>query len=396
MSPYISLCPHISRSGNPTNQDTSKILNYNPDMEYRRLGKTGLMVSAVALGGHWKRVDTMVGSEASQGWLSQDIQGSEFIRNRAEVVNRCIERGINYIDACSARGGHGLREGAQGPARQDPLRLLLVPQESRFPEWRTRKKLKQTLDQGMKQAGLDYVDLWRITLLEQSIQHTAAEIEEAMAALDWAKKTGRARFTGISSHHRPHIKSMIEKYPDQLQVILTPYTADTKVVTDESGLWAAIKKHDVGWFGIKPFASNSLFKGDSSPDSPTFKEDNRLARLAIRYVLCNPAITAPIPGLISVKQVDNVALAIKERRVLDVAEQTELKHAMDRAWAGLPPPTTGSATGNTSDHALGCATSFLTDADIGRDGDTDMLLPSRNAPRWFGAGAALSSLSLSR
>jgi len=130
---------------------------------------------------------------------------------------------------------------------------------------------------------------------------------------------------------------MIEKYPDQLQVVLTPYTADTKVVTDESGLWAAIKQHDVGWFGIKPFASNSLFKGDSSPTSPTFKEDNRLARLAIRYVLCNPAITAPIPGLISVNQVDNVARAIKERRVLDVAEQTELKHAMDRAWAGLPP-----------------------------------------------------------
>ncbi len=195
----------------------------------------------------------------------------------------------------------------------------------------------QTLDQGMKQAGLEHVDLWRITLLEQSIKHTAAEIEEAMAALDWAKKTGRARFTGVSSHHRPHLKSMIEKYPDQIQVILTPYTADTKVVTDESGLWAAIKKQDVGWFGIKPFASNSLFKGDSSPASPTFKEDNRLARLAIRYVLCNPAITAPIPGLISVKQVDNVALAVKERRVLDVAEQSELKDAMDRAWAGLPP-----------------------------------------------------------
>jgi hypothetical protein len=130
---------------------------------------------------------------------------------------------------------------------------------------------------------------------------------------------------------------MIERYPDQIQVILTPYTADTKVVTDESGLWAAIKKQDVGWFGIKPFASSSLFKGDSSPANPYAKEDNRLARLAIRYVLCNLAITAPTPGLISVKQVDNVALAIKKRRVLDLGEQTELKQAMNRAWAGLPP-----------------------------------------------------------
>ena len=41
-------------AGNPTGEDTSKIRNYNEQMEYRRCGKTGLMVSAVALGGHWK------------------------------------------------------------------------------------------------------------------------------------------------------------------------------------------------------------------------------------------------------------------------------------------------------------------------------------------------------
>jgi hypothetical protein len=119
-------------------------------------------------------------------------------------------------------------------------------------------------------------------------------------------------------------------------VILTPYTAKSKLVTDESGLWATLKRYDVGWFGIKPFASNSVFKGDSSPDSPHFKEDNQIARLAIRYVLCNPAITAPIPGVISVQQVDNVARAVKERRMLDVREKAQLDEAMDRAWASLP------------------------------------------------------------
>ncbi|HOA52152.1 MAG TPA: twin-arginine translocation signal domain-containing protein, partial [Thermogutta sp.] len=39
------------KAGNPENFDTSKILNYNPDMEYRRCGKTNLMISAVCLGG---------------------------------------------------------------------------------------------------------------------------------------------------------------------------------------------------------------------------------------------------------------------------------------------------------------------------------------------------------
>ena len=49
-----------AQKGGSQEQDTSKILNYNPDMEYRRCGKTEWMVSAVCLGGHWKRVDKMV------------------------------------------------------------------------------------------------------------------------------------------------------------------------------------------------------------------------------------------------------------------------------------------------------------------------------------------------
>ena len=162
-------------------------------------------------------------------------------------------------------------------------------------------------------------------------------LEYISRLLSMAKKTGRARFTGVSSHDRPHLRKLIEKYPEHMDIILTPYTAKTKVVSDESGLWATIRKHDVGWFGIKPFASNSVFKGDSSPESPYAKQDSRTARLAIRYILCNPAITAPIPGLITPEQVDNVALAVKERRELDVEERAELKRAMDRAWANLPP-----------------------------------------------------------
>jgi hypothetical protein len=195
----------IVQAGNPTNQDTSKILNYNPDMEYRRLGKTGLMVSAVALGGHWKRIDTMVGGSASEGWLSQDIQRSEFLRNRADVVNRCIERGINYVDACTPEEVLAYAKVLKGRRDRIYFGFSWYAQESRFSEWRPRKKLMQTLDQGMKQAGLDHVDLWRITLLEQSIQHTDAEIEEAMAALDWGQEDGpgsihRRLFAPPASH----------------------------------------------------------------------------------------------------------------------------------------------------------------------------------------------------
>ena len=323
-------------AGNPAHEKTDKILNYNPDMEYRRCGKTNLMISAVCLGGHWKRLVKIIGGKETPGWMTMGIGRSEFQQNRHEVMTRCIERGINYVDAFCREEILAYGKTLQGRRDKMYLGYSWHIKESRFEEWRSRKKLQQGLDQGMKEAALEYVDLWRISLLTESSRHSEAEVEEAMAALDWAKKSGRARFIGISSHDRPHLKKLIDKYPDQLEVILTPYTAKTQVVDDEAGLWAAINKLDVGWFGIKPFASNSVFEGDSSPGSPHREEDNRIARLAIRYILCNPAITAPMPGLITTQQVDNVALAVKERRTLDVGERAELDRAMDRAWANLP------------------------------------------------------------
>ena len=57
-------------------------------MEYRRLGRTNLMISAVSMGGHWKRIPYKPGTE-------------EFRKNRREVIHACLDHGINYIDACS-------------------------------------------------------------------------------------------------------------------------------------------------------------------------------------------------------------------------------------------------------------------------------------------------------
>jgi aryl-alcohol dehydrogenase-like predicted oxidoreductase len=331
------MAPYHVRAGNPDHQDTSKILNYNPDMEYRRCGRTNWMISAVCMGGHWKRIDTVLSHGAADtGWLGANLGNPEFIKNRSEVVSRCIDRGINYLDACVGSEVSAYSKALKGRRDKIHLGYSWAEKEMRTEGQRTFKALKKSLEDGFKEAGLDYVDLWRVTCFEDSSRHTDGEIEELMKALEWAKQSGKARFTGISSHDRPHIRKLITKYPQQLDVIVTPYTAKTKLVEDEVGLWAAMKKLDVGWFGIKPFASNSVFKGTSKPGDPHEEEDNRIARLAIRCILCNPAITAPIPGLITAAQVDNVAMAVAERRELDAAEKAELERAMDRAWANLP------------------------------------------------------------
>jgi aryl-alcohol dehydrogenase-like predicted oxidoreductase len=284
--------------------DTSKILNYNPKMEYRRQGKTNLMVSAVCLGGH-------SGSNDSE---------------RREIVSRCIDAGINYIDSCTK--GEVIRDAKALRGRRDKMYLALshCGRETRNPDYRTAKKLLESLDEVLKDSKENYTDLWRITCYEPGGRHTFNTACETVEALEKAKKHGKARFIGFSTHDRRWIKFMIEYFP-QIDVVLFPFTTMSKRAQTDS-LFPALKKCDVGAFGIKPFAAASLFKGDR-------EEDNKRARLAIRYILHSNTVI-PIPGINSVREVDNVAKAVMERRQLDLKERAELETTSNEAWAKLP------------------------------------------------------------
>jgi len=284
--------------------NTSKILNYNQNMEYRRHGKTNLMVSAVCLGGH---------SRSDQ-------------KERTEIVSRAIDIGINYIDACSK--GEVIRDAKTLKGRRDKMYLSLshCGKETRDPEYRTAKKLLESLDEVLQAAGEDYTDLWRITCYEPGGRHTFNTACEMVEALEKAKKQGKARFVGFSTHDRRWIKFMIEYFP-QIECVCFPFTTMSKRAQTDS-LFDALKKHDVGAFGIKPFAAGSLFTKDR-------KTNFDRARLAIRYILHSNTVV-PIPGLNSIDYVDNVAKAVMERRKLDVKETAELENANKQALAKLP------------------------------------------------------------
>jgi aryl-alcohol dehydrogenase-like predicted oxidoreductase len=285
--------------------DTSKILNYNPNMEYRRLGKTDLMVSAVCLGGHSRSDD----------------------KERYEVVSRCLDAGINYIDACT--DGEVMRDSKALKGRRDKMYLALshCGNEVRNENFRTAKKLLEVLDGLLKDSGQEYTDLWRITCFEPGGRHTFDTSCEIVEALEKAKKAGKARHVGFSSHDRRWIRFMIEYFP-QVEVVCFPFTTMSKTSPSDS-LFDALKKCDVGAFGIKPFGAGSLFQGAG-------EEDDRRARLAIRYILLTNTVV-PIPGMNEPRQVENVAKAVKERRELDMKEQAELHGVSRRMWANLPP-----------------------------------------------------------
>jgi aryl-alcohol dehydrogenase-like predicted oxidoreductase len=284
--------------------DTSKILNYNSNMEYRRQGKTNLMISAVCLGGHSR----------------------SNVEERTEIVSRAIDIGINYIDACTK--GEVVRDSKALKGRRDKMYLALshCGRETRNEKYRTAKKLMESLDEVLRDSNQEYTDLWRITCYEPGGRHSFNTACEMIEALEKAKKQGKARFIGFSTHDRRWIKFMIEYFP-QVDCVCFPFTTMSKRAQTDS-VFEALKKQDVGAFGIKPFAAGSLFTDDR-------KKNFERARLAIRYILHSNTVI-PIPGLNSVEYVDNVAKAVMERRKLDVKETAELDSANKEAWAKLP------------------------------------------------------------
>jgi aryl-alcohol dehydrogenase-like predicted oxidoreductase len=300
--------------------DPRKTRSYNENMEYRQLGRTGLMISAISIGGHWKRIPYQAGS-------------LEFKKNRRDVMNACLEHGINYVDACSAGEVAAYAEAVKG--RREEVYMGFDWTMARDPSIAgSLERLKQGMDDGLKKSGLEYVDLWRITLNEQTTVNSVQEIETVMAALEWGKKTGKAQFTGIATHHRPWIAEAVAKYP-QIEVVVTPYSAGSKEKPVGS-MFDALRKHNVGMIGIKPFASGNLFASRGTPDSPTKEEDDQRARMALRYVLCCDVMSAAIPGLITVDQVKNAAAAVTERGKFEVAEAERYQKLAANMWRSLP------------------------------------------------------------
>lgn len=284
--------------------DMSKILNYNPNMEYRRQGKTGLMVSAVCLGGHSRNND----------------------QERSEVISRCIDAGINYIDACW--DNEVKRDAKALKGRRDKMYLALShgAAEVRNENFRTSKKLLESLNSLLKDSNQEYTDLWRITCMEPGGRHNFDTACEIVDALEKAKKQGKARFVGFSTHDKRWIKFMIE-YFSQIDVVCFPFTTLSKTAPTDS-VFEALKKCDVGAFGIKPFAAGTLFTGNQ-------EEDYKRARLAIRYILHSKTVL-PIPGMHNAAEVDNVVKAVRERRELDVKEKAQIEKLNDHLMANLP------------------------------------------------------------
>jgi len=333
--------------------DTSKILNYHPKMGYRRLGKTGLMISEVSLGGHWKN------REGGRYWdkFADEQVPADVAKNRAEIISACIDAGINYLDITTP--AECLCYGVALKRRRSKMYVgadihSLGP---RKPERCNVKDQTHNVEECLRMLKTDYLDIWR-PQAKMDGSNTDEEVVSLIETFQKLHKAGKVRHLGISSHSRPWFEHIIETFPE-FEMLIFPCSAKTKVkgkpptkdnieevnpghgADQTQSIFQKVIKLDVGVVTIKPYFGGSLFKSYGEDKFPVMgvgrKEENDVARLTLQCILSNKAITATIPGLSTVYEVDNAARASYARRLaMSPADKQWLDKVTDEQWANLP------------------------------------------------------------
>lgn len=334
--------------------DMPKILNYHPDMGYRRLGKTGMVISEISLGGHWRAP----WRDQSGGWwwgkFTNEQVPDDVARNRTEVVSRAIDCGMNYLDITGAE--ECLCYGVAIKGRRE--KMIVGADDSKLSPRRNEycnvDAQVHNVEECLRHIGTDYLDIWRVQA-KMDGTNTDADVEAMIEAFQKLHKAGKVRHFGVSSHSRPWAKHVVEKYPE-VEVFIFPCTAKTRQAgqpaarenieevnagygPDDKSVFQSLHKHNVGLITIKPFFGGSLFESNGKPKLGVgSKEDNDLARLTLQCILnLNDAVTSVIPGLSTVYEVENAARASYTRPLgQTAADKAWLNRLTEERWAALP------------------------------------------------------------
>ena len=235
-------------------------------MRYTTLGKTGLKVSVVGLGG--------IPIQRT------DVEGTR------KVIDACIEQGINFID--TARG-YTVSEEYLGQVLEGRRDKFVLATKTMVRDY---EGMKREIETSLEKLRTDYIDLYQIHNIK-SVEEFAVCFGEngAYRALLEAKEAGKIGHIGATAHGLDAFERLITQYEDKIETIMFPFN-----IVEEQGLelMKQCTEKNIGVIAMKPMAGGNLVD----------------AKLAIKYVLANPDCTVAIPGMGNVEEVlQNAAAA---------------------------------------------------------------------------------------
>jgi L-glyceraldehyde 3-phosphate reductase len=307
-------------------------------MEYRRSGRSGLLLPAVSLG------------------IWYNFGGVDPLENARAMIHKAFDLGITHIDIANNYGPPpGSAEETFGRIFRDDLAAyrdeLVVSNKAGYlmwpgpyGEWGSRKYLIASCDQSLKRTGLDYFDIFYSHRPDPD-----TPLEETMGALDYIVRSGRALYAGISTYSPEQTReaSRILRQLGTPCLIHQPrYNMFDRWIED--GLLDVLEEEGIGCIAFSPLDQGILTNKyiDHIPDesraaklSGQFHWGDRvseeriakvrklneiarargqtLAQMAVAWVLRHPVMTSALIGASSVQQVEDNVAALNNLRFSD-------------------------------------------------------------------------------
>ncbi|HET7841750.1 MAG TPA: aldo/keto reductase [Candidatus Acidoferrales bacterium] len=292
-------------------------------MEYRRLGKSSLVVSAMGLG--------CMGMSQSYG-TPDDTES-------VATIHHAIDRGITMLDTADMYGGGKNEElvGAAIAKRRNEVILATKFGNMRMPDGRflgvngKPEYVQEACEASLKRLKISTIDLFYLHRVDTNVP-----IEETIGAMARLIEQGKVRYIGLSEAGAKTIRRAHATYPiTALQSEFSLWTRDLEAeilgVCRELGigivpysplgrgfLTGTVKKND---FGERDFRRMSpRFQGENFQknleivqrvEEMAAEKKCTPAQLALAWVLAKGKDVAPIPGTKRRKYLDENLAALE-------------------------------------------------------------------------------------
>ena len=246
-------------------------------MEYRALGRTGLQISPMGLGGiPVQRIDA---------------EGTK------QLLQKLVAAGVNYID--TARG-YTVSEEYIGYGLEGIRDKFVLATKSMA---RTREAMAADIDISLKNLRTDYIDLYQVHNPGPKDLETVIAPGGALEALLEARQAGKIGHIGITLHSADMFQKALEL--SWVETIMFPYNL---VETQGEDLIRICGQKGIGFIAMKPLAGGAI-------------ED---ATLALRFIGQNSNVSVVIPGMAEEKELQQNLAAVADTTPLSLEEKQKI------------------------------------------------------------------------
>ena len=274
-------------------------------MDYRTLGRTGLSVSSVGLGGEW-------------------LEGKSAEEVRA-ILDSAINSGMNYIDIFMPEPAVRSNIGAALAGRREKMliqgHICTVYEDEQYKRTRDLEQTKAAFEDLLSRLQTDYVDIGMIHYVDLEEDYAAVFETDIITYAQSLKEAGKIRFLGLSSHNPAiALRAVQTGLIDVLMFSINPAYDFEDAATDiyaqmefaelktdkvhqpdsiRRELYGYCEAEGVGIVVMKALAGGRLLDASQSPFGTALTVPQ-----CIHYSLTRPGVTSVLVGCKSVAEVE--------------------------------------------------------------------------------------------